>query len=165
MLKGSKKKNLMGKFARHQGDTGSPEVQIAILTTRINELTEHLQSHPKDNHSRRGLLMMVGKRRRLLNYLRTTDEKNYEAILTKLRLRSASAAPKHKTVKKAPTSRTTTTSNKKVTKRAKRTAAKRAAKSATKKTATKKTATKTSTPKSESKSTSSSKSATKKSSK
>lgn len=136
MLEGRKKKNLMGKFARHNGDTGSPEVQVAILTTRINELTVHLQTHPKDSHSRRGLLMMVGKRRRLLNYLKTNDEKSYEEILSKLKLRSASSGSKRKTVKKASATKATTkkTSNKKVTKKAAKKAAKKETKKVAKKT-------------------------------
>ena len=71
----------------HETDTGSPEVQIAILTTRINELTEHLKVHKKDNHSRRGLLKMVGKRRKLLTYLQNNDIERYRAIVAKLRLR------------------------------------------------------------------------------
>ncbi len=71
----------------HETDTGSPEVQIAILTTRINELTEHLKVHKKDNHSRRGLLKMVGKRRKLLTYLQNNDIERYRAIVAKLGLR------------------------------------------------------------------------------
>ena len=71
----------------HETDTGSPEVQIAILTERINQLTEHLKVHKKDNHSRRGLLKMVGKRRNLLNYLIKTDIERYRAIIQKLGIR------------------------------------------------------------------------------
>ena len=71
----------------HEGDTGSPEVQIAILTTRISSLTEHLKIHKKDNHSRRGLLMMVGRRRRLLVYLANTEISRYRAIIEKLGIR------------------------------------------------------------------------------
>ena len=71
----------------HETDTGSPEVQIAILTTRINELTEHLKVHKKDHHSRRGLLKMVGKRRKLLTYLQNNDIERYRAIVAKLGLR------------------------------------------------------------------------------
>ena len=67
------KQEIIAKYARKEGDTGSPEVQIALLTARISELTEHLKNHPKDHHSRRGLLMMVGHRRRLLNYLKEMD--------------------------------------------------------------------------------------------
>ena len=73
--------------ARHEGDTGSPEVQIAILTERINELTEHLKVHTHDHHSRRGLLQMVGKRRNLLNYLTKIDIERYRAIIKKLGIR------------------------------------------------------------------------------
>ncbi|MBI2264331.1 MAG: 30S ribosomal protein S15 [Armatimonadetes bacterium] len=71
----------------HEKDTGSPEVQVALLTGRINQLTEHLKVHKKDHHSRRGLLMMVGRRRRLLNYLMNTDIQRYRALLEKLNLR------------------------------------------------------------------------------
>ena len=73
--------------ATHEGDTGSPEVQIAILSARIQELTEHLKIHKKDNHSRRGLMKMVGKRRRLLDYLAKKDIERYRAIVAKLGLR------------------------------------------------------------------------------
>jgi small subunit ribosomal protein S15 len=73
--------------ARAKGDTGSPEVQVAILTDRINTLTEHFKAHHKDNHSRRGLLMMVNKRRSLLDYLRKKDEGRYSALIAKLGLR------------------------------------------------------------------------------
>lgn len=73
--------------ALHEGDTGSPEVQIAILTTRINELTEHLKVHKKDHHSRRGLLKMVGHRRNLLAYLQKKDIERYRAIIAKLGIR------------------------------------------------------------------------------
>jgi len=71
----------------HETDTGSPEVQIAILTERINQLTEHLRMHKKDHHSRRGLLMLVGRRRRMLDYVRSTDVGRYRAIIAKLGLR------------------------------------------------------------------------------
>ena len=71
----------------HETDTGSPEVQIALLTDRINQLTEHLKVHPKDHHSRRGLLMLVGRRRRMLDYVRKTDVERYRAIIAKLGLR------------------------------------------------------------------------------
>lgn len=73
--------------ATHEGDTGSPEVQIAILTKRINDLTEHLKTHKKDHHSRRGLLKMVGHRRNLLNYLMKKDIERYRAIIAKLGIR------------------------------------------------------------------------------
>lgn len=81
------KTDVIKKFARHEGDTGSSEVQVALLTTRINELTEHLREHTKDHHSRRGLLMMVGQRRRLLNYLRRADLDAYQRIVQELGLR------------------------------------------------------------------------------
>ena len=71
----------------HESDTGSPEVQIALLTERINELTEHLKAHKKDHHSRRGLLMLVGRRRRMLDYVRSTDVERYRGIVAKLGLR------------------------------------------------------------------------------
>jgi small subunit ribosomal protein S15 len=81
------KTEVMSRFAKHDGDTGSPEVQIALLTARINELTEHLRGHKKDHHSRRGLLMMVGQRRRLLNYLRRRDIGRYRELVQELGLR------------------------------------------------------------------------------
>ena len=82
-----RKQEIIKEFGRHEGDTGSPEVQIALLTERINELTEHLKVHKKDNHSRRGLLKMVGKRRNLLNYLAKKDVNRYREIVAKLGLR------------------------------------------------------------------------------
>ena len=81
------KKAIMAEYATHEGDTGSPEVQIAILTKRINDLTEHLKTHQKDHHSRRGLFKMVGKRRNLLGYLQKKDIERYRAIITKLGIR------------------------------------------------------------------------------
>lgn len=81
------KKEVMAKFATHEGDTGSPEVQIALLTERINHLNEHLLTHKQDNHSRRGLLKMVGKRRGLLDYLKEKDIARYRAIVEALNLR------------------------------------------------------------------------------
>lgn len=81
------KNEILTKHARHEGDTGSPEVQIALLTERIRELTEHLKIHTKDFHSRRGLFMMVGQRRRLLNYLKKYHVDRYYSILEKLSLR------------------------------------------------------------------------------
>ena len=81
------KAEIIEKFAIHEGDTGSPEVQVAILTARINELTEHLRTHKHDNHSRRGLLMMVGKRRKMLDYLAKKDINRYRAIVKELGLR------------------------------------------------------------------------------
>lgn len=83
----AEKTEIMQKFARHEGDTGSPEVQIAVLTKRINDLTEHLKEHKKDHHSRRGLLKMVGHRRNLLAYLRDKDIERYRAIIAELGIR------------------------------------------------------------------------------
>ncbi len=82
-----KKSELIGKYGRADGDTGSAEVQVALLTERINDLTEHLRSHAKDHHSRRGLLMLVGKRRRMLRYLERTDLERYRALVADLGLR------------------------------------------------------------------------------
>ena len=87
MLTPEKKQMLIEQYRVHENDTGSPEVQIAILTGRINYLTEHLKEHKKDHHSRRGLLKMVGQRRGLLNYLRDSDLGRYRIILEKLKLR------------------------------------------------------------------------------
>lgn len=81
------KQEIIKKFGRDEKDTGSSEVQIALLTERINELTEHLKVHKKDNHSRRGLLQMVGKRRNLLNYLSKSDLPKYREVVEKLNLR------------------------------------------------------------------------------
>ncbi|MDP5039035.1 MAG: 30S ribosomal protein S15 [Candidatus Gracilibacteria bacterium] len=81
------KKQIIADFARGKGDTGSPEVQIAILTSRIETLKDHLLIHKKDNHSRRGILLMVAKRRKMLNYLKRTNVESYEEILVKLNLR------------------------------------------------------------------------------
>ena len=81
------KNEIIAKFATHEGDTGSPEVQIALLTFRINHLNEHLKQHKQDNHSRRGLLKMVGKRRGLLDYLKAKDIMRYRAIVEALGLR------------------------------------------------------------------------------
>lgn len=83
----TEKTEIMQKYARHEGDTGSPEVQIALLTKRINDLTEHLREHKKDHHSRRGLLKMVGQRRGLLDYLTKLDIERYRAIIADLGLR------------------------------------------------------------------------------
>ena len=87
MISKEKKAEIIANYGRKAGDTGSPEVQIAILTERIAELTEHLKVHKKDNHSRRGLLKMVGKRRNLLNYLAKEDVQRYRDIVEKLGLR------------------------------------------------------------------------------
>lgn len=83
----AEKTAIMQQYATHEGDTGSPEVQIAVLTKRINDLTEHLKIHKKDNHSRRGLHKMVGHRRNLLEYLKKNDIERYRAIVAKLGLR------------------------------------------------------------------------------
>ena len=88
MLTQEAKREIMQKYAVHEGDTGSPEVQIAVLSARIDYLTEHLKQHKKDHHSRRGLLKMVGHRRRLLSYLYKTDIERYRSIIAKLGLRS-----------------------------------------------------------------------------
>ena len=87
MIQKEKKSQVILDNATHEGDTGSPEVQIAILTARIQELTEHLQTHTHDNHRRRGLLKMVGKRRSLLDYLAKKDINRYRAIIAKLGIR------------------------------------------------------------------------------
>ncbi len=81
------KANLITNYRLHQGDTGSPEVQVALLTEQINALTQHLKIHKKDHHSRRGLLMMVGRRRRLLEYLRREDPERYHSLVERLGLR------------------------------------------------------------------------------
>jgi len=86
-LGSEKKQGIMAKYGRHEGDTGSPEVQIALLTERITYLTDHLRQHKKDFHSRRGLLKMVGQRRALLNYLRANEPDRYRAIAEQLGLR------------------------------------------------------------------------------
>ena len=83
----AEKQAIMAEYAAHEGDTGSPEVQIAILSKRINELTEHLKVHKKDHHSRRGLLMLVGQRRALLNYLTKIDIERYRSIIARLGIR------------------------------------------------------------------------------
>ena len=87
MIAKEKKTNVMNEYARSAGDTGSPEVQVAVLTARIAELTEHLKANPKDHHSRRGLLKMVGKRRNLLGYLKKKDIERYRTLIEKLGLR------------------------------------------------------------------------------
>ena len=87
MISKEMKSSIIEKYKRDEKDTGSPEVQIALLTERINELTEHLKVHKKDNHSRRGLLKMVGKRRNLLNYLAKKDINRYRTVVEKLGLR------------------------------------------------------------------------------
>ena len=83
----NRKNEIIKEYARHEGDTGSPEVQVALLTERINQLNEHLATNKKDHHSRRGLLLMVGQRRGLLDYLKKTDIEGYRALIAKLGLR------------------------------------------------------------------------------
>ena len=87
MLGTERKQEIISEFKRHEGDTGSPEVQVAILTERINYLTSHFKTHKKDHHSRRGLLKMVGQRRRLLNYLIKHDVERYRSLIKTLGLR------------------------------------------------------------------------------
>ena len=87
MITKEQKEAIVKDYAAKEGDTGSPEVQVAILTARINDLNEHLKTHKKDHHSRRGLLKMVGKRKNLLNYLKEKDIERYRAILAALNLR------------------------------------------------------------------------------
>lgn len=83
-----RKQSIIGEYRIHETDTGSPEVQIALLTERITQLTDHLRTHSKDYHSRRGLLKMVGERRRLLNYLKANDQERFARVVTRLGLRS-----------------------------------------------------------------------------
>ena len=87
MIAKDKKQAIIAEYGRTPNDTGSPEVQVAVLTARIQELTEHLKNHPKDHHSRRGLLKMVGQRRGLLAYLKKTDIERYRALIERLGLR------------------------------------------------------------------------------
>ena len=87
MISNEKKTAIMNEYARTPGDPGSPEVQVAVLTARIQELTEHLKENPKDHHSRRGMLKMVGQRRGLLEYLKKKDIERYRALIEKLGLR------------------------------------------------------------------------------
>jgi small subunit ribosomal protein S15 len=86
-LTGDKKKSIITDFAQGEKDTGSPEVQVAIFTERIRYLAEHLDTHKKDHHTRRGLLMLVGQRRRMLDYLRRKDQERYQALIKRLGLR------------------------------------------------------------------------------
>lgn len=87
VLTSNEKRNLIDKYKLHESDTGSPEVQVGLLTHRISYLTEHLKTHKKDHHTRRGLLMLVGQRRRLLNYVKNKDVKRYRDIVKTLGLR------------------------------------------------------------------------------
>jgi small subunit ribosomal protein S15 len=82
-----KKKEIINKYQQHEGDTGSPEVQVALMTERINHLTEHFQVHKKDHHSRRGLLKLVGQRRRLLDYLKSKEIERYRNLIKELGIR------------------------------------------------------------------------------
>lgn len=82
-----RKNAVITEYATKEGDTGSPEVQVAVLSERINNLTEHFKTHSKDNHSRRGLIKLVSQRRRLLDYVKATDEKRYESLISRLGLR------------------------------------------------------------------------------
>ena len=87
MIAKDKKQAIIKEYGRTEGDTGSPEVQVAVLTARIQELTEHLKANPKDHHSRRGLLKMVGRRRSLLDYLKKKDIEEYRSLIAKLGIR------------------------------------------------------------------------------
>lgn len=100
MLTPQQKNALIKKYQTHKDDTGSPEVQIAILTKEIEQVSEHLKIHRKDNHSRRGLLKMVGNRRRLLRYLKSEDNKRYEKLAEKLKLKVASDSGSEEETKK-----------------------------------------------------------------
>ncbi|MCK6418431.1 MAG: 30S ribosomal protein S15 [Alphaproteobacteria bacterium] len=86
-LAGARKQEIVQKFQNSKTDTGSPEVQVALLTTRINELSQHLETHKKDFHSRRGLLVMVAKRRKLLDYLKSKDAGRYQSLIERLNIR------------------------------------------------------------------------------
>jgi small subunit ribosomal protein S15 len=138
----SDKKKLIEKYAVHTKDTGSAQVQVAILTEKIAALQDHLISHAKDNHSRKGLLQMVGKRRRHLNYLRLHDKNSYEELLKKLKLKNPKKAATRKTVKRKLTTKTAKATPKKATD--KKTATKKtpAKKATAKKAAAKKPAAK-----------------------
>ena len=87
MLDRESKEKIVGDYRTHEGDTGSPQVQVALLTARINQLTEHFKTHKKDNHSRRGLLKMVSQRRSLLDYLKRSDIEQYHGLISRLGLR------------------------------------------------------------------------------
>ncbi len=87
MITKEKKQAIISEYGRTEGDTGSPEVQVAILTARIKELTDHLKEHPKDHHSRRGMLKMVGQRRGLLSYLKKSDIERYRSLIERLGIR------------------------------------------------------------------------------
>jgi small subunit ribosomal protein S15 len=87
MITADRKKELIGEYATKEGDTGSPEIQVAVLSERITNLTDHFKMHKKDNHSRRGLIKMVSTRRKLLDYVKATDVPRYEALIARLGLR------------------------------------------------------------------------------
>ncbi len=87
MITAERKKEVVAQYATKEGDTGSPEVQVAVLSERINNLTDHFKTHSKDNHSRRGLIKMVSTRRKLLDYVKSIDAKRYEALIDRLGLR------------------------------------------------------------------------------
>ena len=101
MLTKSDKDAIIKKYRTHKDDTGSPEVQVAILTKEIEQVSEHLKVHKKDNHSRRGLLKMVGNRRRLLRYLRQEDAKRFEKLVDRLKIKIVLSVPSAKTVASA----------------------------------------------------------------
>lgn len=122
----TEKKKIILKFATHAKDTGSPQVQIAILTERINKLQEHLIAHPKDHHSRKGLLELVGKRRKHINYMRLHRKAEYEEILKSLKLRSVTEAKSKYQTKKRKTEKKE--EEKKEAKKAEKTAKKAAKK-------------------------------------
>jgi small subunit ribosomal protein S15 len=109
----TEKKKIIEKYAVHAKDTGSPQVQVAVLTEKINKLQDHLVGHPKDNHSRKGLLEMVGKRRRHLNYLRLHSKEEYEELLNNLKLKNPKKAATRKTVKRKIVKKTATKTTKK----------------------------------------------------
>ena len=102
------KQELIGKFGREDGDTGSAEVQVALLTERVNHLTEHLREHKKDHHSRRGLLMLVGRRRRLLRYLERSDLERYRSLVGELNLRHGSRPAIRRRISRCRTTRART---------------------------------------------------------
>lgn len=136
----TEKKKIIEKYAVHAKDTGSPQVQVAVLTERINKLQDHLVTHSKDNHSRKGLLEMVGKRRRHLNYLRLHDKDGYEEVLKQLKLKSPKKAQTRKTVKRKMTKAVPkeTKAAKKTAKKVAKKTAKKVEKKVAKKTAPKK---------------------------
>jgi len=129
----SEKKKIIEKFAVHTKDTGSAQVQVAILTERINALQEHLLGHSKDNHSRKGLLEMVGKRRKHLNYLRLHSKESYEDLIKKLKLKNPKQAETRETVKRKVVKEKVEQKTAKPAKKAEKKAAKKEKKAAKKK--------------------------------